>query len=105
MANPENLEGHSFKDMTASRQREIASQGGKASARARKERDILKETILARTSFDDWNEMVDNLIKRAKDCDKSFELLRDTSGQKPVEKTEVTNLEPPTPLSPRKKGK
>ena len=40
--------------------------------------------------FDDFNEMVDNLIKRAKKNDKSFEILRDTLGQKPKEEISLT---------------
>ena len=43
--------------------------------------------------FDDFNEMVDNLIKRAKDNDKSFEILRDTLGQKPIE--QIQQIDPP----------
>ena len=43
--------------------------------------------------FDDFNEMIDNLIKRAKKQDKSFEVLRDTIGQKPIE--QIQNLTPP----------
>ena len=35
--------------------------------------------------FDDFNTMIDNLIERAKENDKSFEVLRDTMGQKPKE--------------------
>ena len=42
--------------------------------------------------FDDFNEMIDNLIKRAKKQDKSFEVLRDTMGQKPIERVETTEV-------------
>jgi len=36
----------------------------------------------------DWNDIVDKLIERAKKNDKSFEILRDTIGQKPKEEVE-----------------
>ena len=55
--------------------------GGLNSAKARKEQKIFKQAIAERMGYDDFNEMVDNLIKRAKGNDKSFEVLRDTMGQ------------------------
>ena len=68
---------------------EEASKGGKASVEARREQKIFKQAIAVRMGFNDFNEMVDNLIKRAKKNDKSFEILRDTMGQKPVEVHEI----------------
>ena len=60
-----------------------------------KEAKIFKNAIAERMGYDDFNEMVDNLIKRAKENDKSFEVLRDTIGQKPKEdiniKGEINN--------------
>ena len=40
---------------------------------------------------DDWDEMIDNLIKRAKKDRQDFETLRDTIGQKPKETLAVEN--------------
>ena len=37
----------------------------------------------------DWDTMIDNLIKRASLDTKSFEVLRDTIGQKPTDKIEA----------------
>lgn len=37
----------------------------------------------------DWNTMIDNLIERASADTKSFEVLRDTIGQKPTEHIEA----------------
>lgn len=54
-----------------------------------KQKKIFKEAIAERMGFDDFNEMIDNLIARAKDNDKSFETLRDTMGQKPKENLQV----------------
>lgn len=69
--------------------KEEASKGGKASVKARREKKLLKEEILKRMSESDWEELVDNAIARAKDDDTAFKTLRDTIGQKPVEKIEV----------------
>ena len=60
---------------------ESARKAGIASGKARKEQKIFKQAIAERMGYDDFNEMVDNLIKRAKGNDKSFEVLRDTMGQ------------------------
>ena len=46
-----------------------------------KREKIFKKALAERMGFDDFNQMVDNLIARAKDNDKSFEVLRDTMGQ------------------------
>ena len=37
--------------------------------------------------------MIDNLIDRAKDSPKDFEILRDTIGEKPVERVEQLNID------------
>lgn len=37
----------------------------------------------------DWDTMIDNLIARASEDTKSFEVLRDTIGQKPKDSVEV----------------
>lgn len=61
---------------------------GTKSAEARRERKIFKEEILKRMKENDWNEVIDNLIARAKKNSKDFEVLRDTIGQKPKETEE-----------------
>lgn len=43
--NDKNLEGHGFDKMTTERQREIASQGGKASQKKKKERAEIKAVV------------------------------------------------------------
>lgn len=89
MPNIENL-----KPFTSEQSREEAvkngQKGGIASGKARREQKIFKQAIAERMGFDDFNEMVDNLIKRAKKNDKSFEILRDTLGQKPKEEINLT---------------
>lgn len=54
-----------------------------------KQRKIFQEAIAERMGFDDFNKMIDNLIERAKKNDKSFEVLRDTMGQKPKDNLQV----------------
>ena len=53
-----------------------------------KERKLLKQLLIERTSSKDLEEMLDNLIMRAKHSDKGFEIYRDTIGEKPTEKVE-----------------
>lgn len=87
MANIENLQpGNVNHTLTPDEQQK----GGIASGKARREQKIFKQAIAERMGFDDFNEMVDNLIKRAKKNDKSFEILRDTLGQKPKEEISVS---------------
>ena len=55
----------------------------------RRERKLIKDRILERMGEDDWDTMIDNLIMRANDDTKSFEVLRDTIGEKPKEQISV----------------
>lgn len=48
-----------------------------------KERKLLKDLLIERTGSKDLEEMLDNLIARAKKTDKGFEVYRDTIGEKP----------------------
>jgi hypothetical protein len=72
----------------------VAREMQKKSAEKRKqnnaERRLLKDAILERMGEADWDEMVDALIGRAKETDKAFEILRDTIGQKPSEKVDLS---------------
>lgn len=83
MANEQNLKP--ITSLSSEEAKRRGSIGGKASVEARREKKIFKEEILKRLNASDFGEIVDNLIKRAKDNDKSFELLRDTMGQKPTD--------------------
>lgn len=69
---------------TKSEQREIATKGGIASGEARREKKIIKDEILKRMKESDWEEMMTNMIQRAKGTDKGFEVFRDSIGQKPI---------------------
>ena len=54
-----------------------------------KAKKIFKEELEKRLGVNDFEEIIDNLILRAKKDDKSFEVLRDTMGQKPSDKIEA----------------
>ena len=64
--------------------------GGLAKAAAEEKKKLLKEEILKEMGEADWQKMVRGLIDRATESDRAFEVLRDTIGQKPVEKVEST---------------
>ena len=84
MANEQNLiaGGHKFTS-------EEASRGGKKSAERRRENKLIRDRILERMGETDWDEMIDNLIARAKEDRQDFETLRDTIGQKPKDTVAV----------------
>ena len=85
MANEQNLKPVK----TKSEARERGRNGGIASGKARRENKLIRDRILERMGETDWDTMIDNLIERASSDTKSFEVLRDTIGQKPVEKVSV----------------
>ena len=67
--------------------------GGIASGKAKRENKLIRDRILERMGETDWDTMIDNLIERASNDTKSFEVLRDTIGQKPVEKVSMSATE------------
>ena len=80
--------------------REKGKKGGKKSGEARREKrllkDLLEEALLIKT--DTGNKYIDitnALIKQAEEGNvKAYETIRDTLGQKPVEKAEISgNIE------------
>ncbi len=93
MANEQNL--IPFDKLTENEQRKIASAGGKASGEARRARKTLKEELLLLLSEGDTQKSVSvALLKKAMDGDvRAFEVLRDSIGEKPVEKVENKNVD------------
>ena len=110
MANDENLV--SLADRTTSERREIAIKGGKASGEARRNKKMLRDCIdylLEREDKTVLNEdgipmsgaeqLAYNLFVKAlgepdtAKAAKAFEVLRDTAGQKPVEKVIVADVD------------
>ena len=92
MANEQNLKPIQKGQLSKEEAKRRGSIGGKKSVESRKQEKIFQKAIAERMGFDDFNEMIDNLIKRAKKQDKSFEVLRDTMGQKPIERVETTEI-------------
>lgn len=76
---------------TKEEQREIARKGGKASGEARREKKMLKDTLLLLLETNRGQEDIClALMEKARNGDtKAFEVIRDTIGQKPVDKAEV----------------
>lgn len=76
---------------TSEEARRNGRKGGKASAKARKERKQLKEELLLLLSEGDTQTKVSlALIQEAMNGNtKAFEVIRDTIGEKPVDKVEA----------------
>lgn len=58
-----------------------------------KERKLIRAVIEERLGNEDLEEIVDNLIDRAKYDSKDFEVLQSALGQKPVEKVMVADVD------------
>ena len=59
-----------------------------------KERKLIRQVIDERLDGADLEEIVDNLIDRAKRDSKDFEVLQSALGQKPVDKVMIADVEP-----------
>lgn len=72
---------------------QYAVECAKKSAEARKrkgiERKLIKEQLIEKMNASDWDEVIEGVIKRAKESDKGFEVLRDTLGEKPTETVDL----------------
>ena len=86
MANESNLKPVRTKEEA----RERGKAGGKASGKARQERRALKDELLLLLSKGETQQKVSlALIQQALDGNtKAFEVIRDTIGEKPVDKVE-----------------
>ena len=76
-------------------QKKIRSAGGIASGKARRERKTLREELLALLSAGDTQKDMNlALIQRALNGDtKAYEVVRDTIGEKPVDKIVVAEVD------------
>lgn len=92
MANEQNLQPCSSK----SEARERGRKGGLASGEARRKRKTLKEELLLMLSEGETQQSVTlALIEKAMSGDtKAFEVIRDTIGEKPVDKVMIADVEP-----------
>ena len=76
--------GKATRFVAGAAQVETARKGAIAANKVKQEKKIIKEEILKRMSEKDWEEMMTNMIQRAKGTDKGFEVFRDSIGQKPI---------------------
>lgn len=89
MANEKNLKPI----RSVSQAREMQKKSAQARSKNAAERKLIKDRILERMGESDWDIMIDGLISRAMDSDKAFEILRDTIGEKPIDKTVQANID------------
>lgn len=94
MANGQNLIPNS--ERTPSELRKMARNGGLASGEARRKRKTLKEELLLMLSEGETQQSVTlALIEKAMSGDtKAFEVIRDTIGERPVDKVMIADVEP-----------
>lgn len=94
MANNKNL--IPLTQRTTSEQREIAKMGGIKSGEKRRARKQLKEELLLLLETNNNQELISiALIEKAKGGDvRAFEMIRDTIGEKPLDRQEVQNKTP-----------
>ena len=92
MANEQNLKPVTSKKEASERGRK----GGLASGEARRKRKTLKEELLLMLSEGETQQSVTlALIEKAMSGDtKAFEVIRDTIGEKPVDKVMIADVEP-----------
>ena len=92
MAGKENLRPVSSKEEA----RERGRKGGLASGEARRKRKTLKEELLLMLSEGETQQSVTiALIEKAMSGDtKAFEVIRDTIGERPVDKVMIADVEP-----------
>lgn len=101
----DNLVGKGFQDLTAEEQRKRASNGGKASGEARRKKKLLRECLEVLMERDAGRDSTGKIITTAEAMSiaavkgamngdwKAWELVRDTVGQKPVEKVVVAEVD------------
>ena len=73
--------------------REMQKKSAEKRSQNIKERKLIRQIIEERLGGVDLEEIVDNLIDRAKHDSKDFEVLQSALGQKPVDKVMVAEVE------------
>ena len=73
--------------------REMQKKSAEKRSQNIKERKLIRQVIEERLGGADLEEIVDNLIDRAKYDSKDFEVLQSALGQKPVDKVMVAEVE------------
>lgn len=88
MANAQNL-----KVPTSEEAREYGRKGGIASGKARAIRKTFKETINGELDDKTMSALIKAMINQAKKGNtKAFEILRDTVGEKPIDRQEIKEI-------------
>lgn len=87
----DHIEEYRFDNLTAEEQAKIAKKGGIASGESRRRRKTLKEELIALLEKGDTQERVSlALLQQVLDGNvQAFNTLRDTIGEKPVDKVEA----------------
>ena len=80
-----------FNELTEEEQRELARKGGIASGEARRRKKTLKEELIALLETNDNNNKISvAILNKALNGDiQAFTTIRDTIGEKPVDKVEA----------------
>ena len=73
--------------------REMQKKSAEKRSQNIKERKLIRQVIEERLDGADLEEIVDNLIERAKRDSKDFEVLQASLGQKPIEKVVVSEID------------
>ena len=94
MANTQNLtKMGKARGLTTEEAQKIGSKGGKASAKARAIKKTFKEAFEDKLDDTKINALIEAMYKEAKKGNtKAFEIIRDTMGQKPIERQEVKEV-------------
>ena len=87
-ANIENLRTPSTEEA-----REMQLKSAQKRSQNIKERKLIRAVIEERLGNEDLEEIVDNLIARAKENSKDFETLQAAIGQKPIDKVMVADVD------------
>lgn len=78
---------------TSEEARRNGRKGGIASGKARRVRKTFKEAINGELTDTTMKQLITAMIKQAKNGNtKAFEILRDTVGEKPIDKQEVKEI-------------
>lgn len=83
---------------------EMQRRGTKKQGEAHRKNRILKDEIVKKMNAKDWDEVVGGIIERAKSDTKAAEFLRDTLGQKPVDRMKVEQADVTIDFSDLPKG-
>lgn len=105
MANYDNIKEHGFDKLTAEERRKLAQKAGKISGEKRKEKADLKRQMQTWLEADVSKDANGNVMTGAeymvqiavremrKGNPKFWELIRDTAGQKPIERIQIAEID------------